>query len=129
MAETKMVLTPADVDGIMNEYSKQRMLASQISVELSGVNNLDPLSILRVMSIKEPGVDDLAPVCEQMLDGQTIKFTLSGKEVWHPVIYNRGNGNSLHLMFADVPYLYDILQQTVYALLLKKLTPHLEGSN
>lgn len=129
MAETKMVLTPADVDGIMNEYTKQRMLASQISVELSGVNNLDPLSILRVMSIKEPGVDDLAPVCEQMLDGQTIKFTLNGKEVWHPVIYNRGNGNSLHLMFADVPYLYDILQQTVYALLLKKLTPHLEGSN
>lgn len=129
MTETKMVLTPNDVDGIINDYAKQKVLLAQITVELSGANELDPLTLLRVMSIKEPGVDDLAPACELMLDGQSIKFTLNGKEVWHPVIYNRGNGNSLHLMFADVPYLYDILQQTVYALLLKKLTPHLEGSN
>jgi hypothetical protein len=64
-----------------------------------------------------------------MLDGRTIKFKKDGKDIYHTVIYNRGSGNRLAMMFTDAVYLYDILQQTVYALLLKKLTPHLEGSN
>ena len=129
MAEEKIVMNPGDVDSIVSEYAKQKALASQISVELSGVNNLDVLLLLRVMSIKEPSVEDLAPVCEDMLDGRTIKFKKDGKDIYHPVVYNRGNGNKLAMMFTDAVYLYDILQQTVYALLLKKLTPHLEGSN
>jgi hypothetical protein len=128
MADKTIVVTPDDVNNIISDYAKQKMLAAQIAVELSGVNELDPLTLLRVMSVKEPGVDDLAPVCELMLDGRSISFTLNGKEIWG-LSYNRGSGNSLQLMFTDKPYLYDTLQQTIYALLLKKLTPHLEGSN
>lgn len=129
MADTTISMSPSDVDNIINDYAKNRAATANITVELSGVNELDPLVLLRVMSIKQPGVDDLAPVCEDMLDGRTIKFKNNGKDIYHTVVYNKGNGNKLALMFTDAVYLYDILQQTIYALLLKKLTPHLESSN
>lgn len=129
MAETSVKMSPSDVNDIIEDYAKNRGSTANITVELSGVNELDPLVLLRVMSIKQPGVDDLVPVCEDMLDGRTIKFKNGSEDIYHPVIYNKGNGNRLHLMFTDAVYLYDILQQTIYALLLKKLTPHLEGSN
>lgn len=129
MADTTISMSPSDVDNIINDYAKNRAATASITVELSGVNELDPLVLLRVMSIKQPGVDDLAPVCEDMLDGRTIKFKNNGQDIYHAVVYNKGNGNKLAMMFTDAVYLYDILQQTIYALLLKKLTPHLEGSN
>lgn len=129
MADTQITMSPNDVSNIIDDYAKNRAATANITVELSGVNELDPLVLLRVMSIKQPGVDDLAPVCEDMLDGRTIKFKNNGQDIYHPVAYNRGNGNKLALMFTDAVYLYDILQQTVYALMLKKLTPHLESSN
>ena len=129
MADTPITMSPSDVNNIIDDYAKNRASTASITVELSGVNELDPLVLLRVMSIQQPGVDDLAPVCEDMLDGRTIKFKKDGKDIYHPVIYNRGSGNKLAMMFTDAVYLYDILQQTVYALLLKKLTPHLESSN
>lgn len=129
MADTTITMSPEKVSKIVTEYAERRADTASITVEFSGVNELDPLVILRVMSIKEPEVDDLAPVCEAMLDGRTIKFKKDGNDIFHPVIYNRGSGNKLHMLFTDAVYLYDILQQTVYALLLKKLTPHLESSN
>ena len=128
MAEGKIKITPDDVDSIIKEYRAQRAAASQIEVELSGVNNIDVLVLLRIMSKKEQSVDDIAQAAEIMLDGQSITFT-RGNETIYACSYNRGSGNALHLMFSDKAYLYDILQQTVYALMLKKLTPHLEGSN
>lgn len=131
MADTAITMSPDEVNNIIEDYAKNKSATAGITVELSGVNELDPLVLLRVMSIKNPSVDDLAPVVEEMLDGRTIKFKNGSQDVFHPVIYNKGNGNSnrLHLLFSDAVYLYDILQQTVYALMLKKLTPHLEGSN
>ena len=128
MAEGKIKITPDDVDGIIKEYRAQRAAASQIEVELSGVNNIDVLTLLKIMSKKEQSVDDIAQAAEIMLDGQSITF-IRGNETIYACSYNRGSGNALHLMFSDKAYLYDILQQTVYALMLKKLTPHLEGSN
>ena len=129
MADTAITISPSDVNNIINDYAKSKREEAGITVELSGVNELDPLVLLRVMSIKEPSVDDLAPAVEDMLNGRTIKFKQGDKDIYHPVTYNRGTGNRLHMMFTDAVYLYDILQQTVYALMLKKLTPHLEGSN
>ena len=129
MADTAITMSPDEVNNIIEDYAKSKGSTAGITVELSGANELDPLVLLRVMSIKNPSVDDLAPVVEEMLDGKTIKFKNGSQDIFHPVIYNKGNGNRLHLLFTDAVYLYDILQQTVYALLLKKLTPHLEGSN
>jgi len=129
MAESKKItISPEDVNKIIQDYGKQRAAASQITVELSGINNVDTLLLLRIMGKKEPDVDDIAHVAELMLDGQLITFK-NGSDVVFSLAYNRGNGNALHLMFDDNAALYDILQQTVYALMLKKLTPHLEGSN
>lgn len=128
MANQKITITPADVEHIVQDYREQRNAAAQISVELSGVNNLDTLLLLRIMSKKEPDIEDIARAAELMLDGQTITFK-KGSETVFSLAYNRGSGNALHLMFSDHASLYDILQQTVYALMLKKLTPHLEGSN
>lgn len=129
MAESKKItITPSDVDKIIKEYREQRAAASQITVEFSGVNNLDTLLLLRIMEKKEPTVDDIAHAAEIMLDGQTITFK-NGEETVFALAYNRGTGNALHLMFDNDAALYDILQQAVYALMLKKLTPHLVGSN
>ena len=121
-------INPEDIDDILNNYREQRVRAANITVELSGVNELDTLVLLRTMEKKAPEVDEIAKVAEIMLDGQSITF-MNGDEQLYALSYNRGSGNRLHLMFTDKPYLYDILQQTVYALMLKKLTPHLEGSN
>ena len=128
METKKIAIKPEDVDNIIKEYNVQRAAAAQITVEFSGINNIDVLLLLRIMGKKEQSVDDIAQAAEVLLDGQTIKF-VNGSTVLKTIVYNRGNGNALHVMFADDAYLYDILQQTVYALLLKKLTPHLEGSN
>ena len=124
----KIKINPNEVDKIITEYREQREAASQIEIEFSGVNNIDPLVLLRIMGKQTPTVEDIAMAAELMLDGQTITFT-QGSEVVYNVCYNKGAGNALHLMFNDKAYLYDILQQAVYALMLKKLTPHLEGSN
>ncbi len=129
MAETKITLSSKDIDDIIANYAQKQNSIEDVSVELSGVNELDVLTTLRVMGIKKPSVDDLAPVCEAMLDGKTIQFIDSKGSIIHPIAYNRGSGNKLHLMFADAPYLYDKVQEAIYALLLKKLTPHLESSN
>jgi hypothetical protein len=129
MAENVVKLNQSDVDNIISEYSAQRKTLDALTVEFSGINELDPLVLLRVMSSKSPTVDDLVPICETMLDGRVITFKLDGAEIYHPVAYNRGKGSALHMLYADAPYLYDFLQQTIYALLLKKLTPHLESSN
>ena len=129
MAETEnVVLSPEDVDKILVDYRTKRAEASKITVEFSGVNDIDVLVLLKIMSKKEQSVDDIAMAAELMLDGRIITFRL-GDKVLFSCSYNRGNGNALHLMFKGKAYLYDILQETVYALMLKKLTPHLEGSN
>jgi hypothetical protein len=128
MANETIKITPDDIDGIVKEYTTGRSKAANITVELSGVNEMDTLLLLRIMEKKPPEVDDIAQAAEIMLDGQAITFT-NGSEVIYSVRYNRGGGNKLHLMFTDRAYLYDMLQQTVYALMLKKLTPHLESSN
>ena len=125
--EKGITLTPSDVNNIIEEYGKQRAASSQIAVKLSGVNNLDVLLLLQIMSKKEPEIVELEQACEIMLDNQSIEFW-NGDTLIASYAYNRGSGNKLHLMFVDEPYLYDILQQTVYALMLKKLTPHLESS-
>lgn len=128
MANETIKISPNDVDGIISEYTKQRKLAANITVELSGTNELDTLFLLRIMEKKTPEVDEIAQAAELMLDGQTISFK-NGETSVYTVSYNKGSGNRLHHMFGDNAYLYDILQQTVYALMLKKLTPHLESSN
>lgn len=129
MSDTKVTLNADDIDSIISEYRQKKNETANISVEFSGINDLDVLTTLRIMGNKEITVDVLAPVCETMLDGRTIQFINSKGETIHPVAYNRGNGNRLHLMFADAPYLYDKVQEAIYAVLLKKLTPHLESSN
>lgn len=128
MANEPLTVTTQDIDKIIKDYNAQRAVSNSIEVQLSGVNNIDTLLLLKIMGKKEPSVDDIAQAAEIMLDGRTITF-VKGAETLFTVNYNRGAGNSLHLMFKDCAYLYDILQQTIYALMLKKLTPHLEGSN
>ena len=129
MAETtSFKLDPAEVNKIIEDYRQQRKAAANITVEFSGINDIDVLVLLKIMSKDEPSVDDIARAAEIMLDGQRITFLNDGVSVF-ALSYNRGQGNSLHLMFTDKAYLYDILQQSIYALMLKKLTPHLESSN
>lgn len=128
MTDNSITVSSADIDNIITDYAKQKIAALSIQVKLSGVNNLDVLFLLRVMNKKEPDVNELAEASEALLDNKTIEFW-SGDKLLYSCGYSRGAGNRLHMLFADKPYLYDMLQQTVYALLLKKLTPRLESSN
>lgn len=115
-----------ELNNIYDKFVKSKDIKANITVEFDNVNNVDPIVLIRVMG-DAPDAAALAPVVETMLDGHTIKFFYGDKTI-KSISYNRGSGNSLHLMFDDAPYLYDLLQQTAYALLLKKLTPDLEGS-
>lgn len=126
--ENGIVIDSAEVDNIISEYAKQKVASAGIKVKLSGTNNLDVLFLLHVMGKKEPDIQELAEASEALLDGKSIEFW-SGEKLLFSCVYNRGSGNKLHQLFSDKVYLYDILQQTVYALLLKKLTPRLESSN
>ena len=126
--ENGIVINSAEVDNIISEYAKQKVASAGITVKLSGTNNLDVLFLLHVMGKQEPDINELAEASEVLLDGQSIEFWNKDK-LLYSCVYNRGSGNKLHMLFSDKVYLYDILQQTVYALLLKKLTPRLESSN
>ena len=66
MADTTITISPSDVNNIINDYAKSKREEAGITVELSGVNELDPLVLLRVMNIKEPSVDDLAPAADSI---------------------------------------------------------------
>lgn len=125
--ENGIVINSAEVDNIISEYAKQKVASAGITVKLSGTNNLDVLFLLHVMGKKEPDINELAEASEALLDGKSIEFWNKDK-LLYSCVYNRGSGNKLHMLFSDKVYLYDILQQTVYALLLKKLTPRLESS-
>lgn len=118
-----------EMDKIISDFSKGKELKAEIYVEFDNINNVDTLILLRAMG-KEPDPNEIAAIAELMLDGHSISFK-RGEEVIVSCNYNKGSGGKLHLMplFQDNPCYYDILQQAVYCLLLKKLTPHLDGSN
>lgn len=126
----KIVLTAEEAEKITKEYAEGLDLKSQIYVELEGTKEVDTLVLLRVMDNKLD-FDLFASVMETFLDGASIVFRINDTEegVVFRCVYNKGSGNRLHLMFTEKPYLYDVLQKAVYVLMLKKLTPHLEGSN
>ena len=72
--ETKLKISPDAVNDIIQDYKEQRKAAANLTVELSGTNTLDPLFLLKIMSKREPSVDEIAQAAETMLDGQTITF-------------------------------------------------------
>ena len=116
-----------DVEKTAEEFVKGKGIKSKIYVEFDDVNTVDTLVLLRVFNgdITSDTLDNLA---ELMLDGHTISLKTSDTDIVKVVSYNKGNGNKLSLMFNDMPYLYDNVLNAVYTILLKKLTPHLDGS-
>lgn len=116
-----------DVEETAEEFVKGKDIKSKIYVEFDDVNTVDTLVLLRVFNgdITSDTLDNLA---ELMLDGHTISLKTSDTDIVKVVSYNKGNGNKLSLMFNDMPYLYDNVLNAVYTILLKKLTPHLDGS-
>jgi hypothetical protein len=116
-----------DVEETAEEFVKGKDIKSKIYVEFDDVNTVDTLVLLRVFNgdITSDTLDNLA---ELMLDGHTISLKTSDTDIIKVVSYNKGNGNKLSLMFNDMPYLYDNVLNAVYTILLKKLTPHLDGS-
>ena len=116
-----------DVEKTAEEFVQGKDIKSKIYVEFDDVNTVDTLVLLRVFNgdITSDTLDNLA---ELMLDGHTISLKTSDTDIVKVVSYNKGNGNKLSLMFNDMPYLYDNVLNAVYTILLKKLTPHLDGS-
>lgn len=116
-----------DIEKTAEEFITGKNIKSKIYVEFDDVNTVDTLILLRVFNgdITSDTLDNLA---ELMLDGHTIMLKTDDSTVVKSVAYNKGNGNKLSLMFNDAPYLYDNVLNAVYTILLKKLTPHLDGS-
>lgn len=116
-----------DVADIYEEFANSIKIKSDITVEFSDLKNPDVLDILRLME-RKPTTEELIAITETMCDGCKITFAI-GEQVLKSIVYNKGTGNSIALMLTEEVYLLDILTSTIYALLLKKLTPHLENSN
>lgn len=116
-----------DLDSIFEEYAQKRDIRESIEVEFDDLNEPAALEVLRIMDNK-PDTASLIAIAESMCDGHVITFKYEGKKI-KSIAYNKGAGNSLaHLLSKEV-YLVDVLASVTYALILKKLTPHLEDSN
>ncbi len=124
-----ITITSADVDKAFNDYAENLADKGKIEVTFDGLNNPAPLDVLRIVGEKTADISaELVRIAEGMCDKHVITFTAEGQKI-KQIAYNRGGGNSLSLLLSDEVYLLDALITAIYAVLLKKLTPHLKGSN
>ena len=116
-----------DITETFREYHEGKRIVQGITIEFDGMEDPSPLAVLSILDNK-PDSSTILSIAETMFDGHKIKFLSEGKEL-KTIVYNRGAGNSLDALLVKEVYLLDQLLQVTYALLLKKLTPHLENSN
>ena len=119
-----MKITAADIDKTVEQYAKSLELKNSIAVEFDSFNEVDPLTLIRTFDVK-PEASELTTLAEIMFNGKQLKF-LYGDTVLKSIVYNNANGAKISHLFSDNPSLLDILLNTVYVLLLKKLTLQLE---
>lgn len=116
-----------DISETFRNYQEGKRIIDGITIEFDGMEDPSPLAVLRILDNK-PDSATLLGIAETMFNGHKIKFLSRGKEL-KTIVYNKGAGNSLDALLVKEVYLLDQLLQVTYALLLKKLTPHLENSN
>ena len=116
-----------DIEETFRDYHEGKSIIKGITIEFDGMEDPAPLSVLRILDNK-PDSASILSIAETMFNGHKITFKSEGK-VLKTIVYNKGAGNSLDALLVKEVYLLDQLLQVTYALLLKKLTPHLENSN
>lgn len=115
-----MRITADDLNKTVEEYKESMSIKNAIAVEFDSFNDVDPLTLIRTFDVK-PKPEELLSLAELMFNGKSLKF-MYGDVVVKSIIYNKAPDSSLSLMFNDYPALLDILLNTVYVLMLKKLT-------
>lgn len=125
MAEAKYVFDSKSINKISEEFINSRKELSEVTVEVDNINNIDPLTIIRVVnSGTSPDVKELCTIAELLFDGSTITFRHKDTVI-KSIVYARGEGkgNRLSLVLSTESYLLDKLLDVTYAILLKKSTP------
>ena len=123
MAEAKYAFDSKSINKISEEFINSRKELSEVTVEVDKINNIDPLTIIRVVnSGTSPDVKELCTIAELLFDGSTITFRHKDTVI-KSIVYARGEGNRLSLVLSTESYLLDKLLDVTYAILLKKSTP------
>lgn len=124
MAETKLLRFDNDtLNKISEEFVQSRKEVSEIVVEVDRVNDIDPLIVIRAVSLgNAPDIEQLCSIAELLFDGATITF-MHGNDTIKSLIYARNNGHNKLTLAIPESYLLDRLLDVTYALLLKKSMP------
>ena len=90
MAEAKYVFDSKSINKISEEFINSRKELSEVTVEVDKINNIDPLTIIRIVnSGTSPDAKELCSIAELLFDGSTITFRHKDTVI-KSIVYARG---------------------------------------
>lgn len=108
-----------DMDDTMEAFAKSRLVSAQCEMTVvGGVNETNPLELLRIYEIQPPTIDSLVQLASLFLANKAVSFTINGEEV----LSFEYKGQELGSCFKEHPELLDPCLKNCYNILLKKLT-------
>jgi hypothetical protein len=115
-----------DIRKATEAYVAGQRALSDVEVEISRENTVDPLMLVRCVNSGR-SVDNLVILAAEMLRGSSVRFK-RGREV----LYSAQMGIDLTAetfsnRFVGQPAFMELLLNTVYGIMLKKLTPPSSG--
>jgi len=98
-------------------FSKTEDTSSRFTVEVDGLNELDPLFMLEVVG--DATLARRSELTATLIKGKKVEI-FDGED---KVLNFTFNGGTLSMMFSEKPYLLQTLIDYCFATVLKKLTP------
>lgn len=114
-----MKYTLDDMEETMQSFAESRLQAASCEMEVvGGMNESNPLVLLRIYEIQPPTIDSLVQLATVFLNHREVVFSSQGTEVFRL----RYEGQDLGEAFKEHPELLDPCLKNCYNVLLKKLT-------
>lgn len=108
-----------DIEETMQAFMKSRMDAASCVMDVAGgVNESNPLELLRIYEIQPPTIDSLTQLASLFLNHKEVKFIVDGEERFRFTY----DGKDFGECFMEHPEFLDPCLKNCYNILLKKLT-------
>lgn len=108
-----------DMQETMQAFAESRVQSASCEMEVvGGMNESNPLALLRIYEIQPPTIDSLVQLATIFLNNKEVVFSNNGTEVFR----FRYEGQDLGEAFKAHPELLDPCLKNCYNVLLKKLT-------
>jgi hypothetical protein len=114
--------TSEDIRKATESYLAGQKALASVQVEISSENTVDPLMLVRCINSGR-SVDNLVILAAEMLRGSSVRFK-QGRETLYSVQMGIDlTAETFSNRFTGQPALMEVLLNTVYGIMLKKLTP------